>query len=231
MRINAYTIFARILPAIISSVPFFALHYFFLRPVIGEFWGELLGLEVASNATIAVALFFLLIQMNRLISKSLFEKRRGGNATSFPSIDFLLHMDTHFSPEHTKRIHEKIKSDFGIDIPSVAEEELNQARSKQRIAEALSLVRARVGDGILVRQHNAEYGFARNLAGGSILAFCVSLFNVALFTWVYPDSIAFGVSYFSLPVYAIIFFFVRRIMRSASNAYAEILIQEYLLKN
>ena len=182
MKVDSYTITARLLPGVLSSIPFFVLHFFYLRPVLGSFWGELLAVQITSDATILIAFLFLLIQISRHISKELFEKRLFAGGLRLPTTDYLLHMDSHFSREYTDRIHAKIKADFGIEIPSREQESKNHERSRKLINEAVSHVRAKVGAGTLVGQHNAEYGFVRNLAGGAVVALVVSLVDIAVFS-------------------------------------------------
>ena len=53
--------------------------------------------------------------------------------------------------------------------------------TKRRIRDAVGLIRSRVKDGHLLLQHNLEYGFIRNLFGGSILAFVVSVVSILLY--------------------------------------------------
>ena len=75
MKFNPYILIARAFPAILSMIPFFVLYYFFLNPLAGDFLGELLALKITSAITLPLALFFLMMQLNRLISKGIFEKR------------------------------------------------------------------------------------------------------------------------------------------------------------
>ena len=65
---------ARVFPAILSSFPFFVLHFFYLSPKLGQFWGDLLDVKIVSNVTVALVLLFFLMQLNRYISKTVFEK-------------------------------------------------------------------------------------------------------------------------------------------------------------
>ena len=94
------------------------------------------------------------------------------------------------------------------------------------IVEAVGLIRKKVGNGVLLLQHNMEYGFFRNLIGGSVLSFMVCLANAYLFfsknKTVFSFSVALG---------GLFLFFVllsKPILRRKGNLYAKTLFQEYL---
>src|SRR5260370_20415923 len=87
MKIDSYTLTARIFPGILSAIPFFILHFYYLRPVLGQFWGELFAVKITSDATILVAFLFLHIQISRYISKEFFEKRIFKSGFSLPTTD------------------------------------------------------------------------------------------------------------------------------------------------
>ena len=112
MKFDIYSLTARVLPAFLSSVPFFLLNYFLLNPLMGDFWGELLALKIVSNITFSFALLFLLMQIDRIISKEFIEKNIYKNELYFPTTNFLLHLDKTFSSDFTRKIHQKIKKDF-----------------------------------------------------------------------------------------------------------------------
>ncbi len=227
MKLNSYQLTARIFPAIITSVPFYVFHFFYLSPTLGQFWGDLLGIQVVSDATIILALLFLFIQLNRYVSKQLFQNKIFGGGLTFPTTDYLLHLDSHFSPQYTVQIHAKIKKDFDIAIPSREEEERDSTLARKIINEAIGRVRTKVGDGKLVGQHNAEYGFARNLAGGAVIALFMSG----------ADTVFFGIlhnataTWFSAALTALYFIIVissRKMITAFGHHYADKLIEEYM---
>jgi hypothetical protein len=228
MKINAYTLTARIFPAILSAIPFFVLHFYFLRPTLGQFWGEFLALKVTSGATILIVFLFLLMQVSRYFSKELFEKRIFAGGFYLPTTDYILHSDSHFSSEYTKRMHAKIKADFGIEIPPREEEFADPGRSRQIISEAVSHVRARVDGGKLTGQHNAEYGFIRNFAGGAVVGLAVCFINMAVFFALSRNGDAFWISWVLALLYVTLLAFSDRLITTFGHSYAKILIQEYM---
>jgi hypothetical protein len=227
MKLNSYNITARIYPAIITSIPFYVFHFFYLSPTLGQFWGDLLGIQIASDATIILALLFLFAQLNRHVSKQLFQNKMFAKGLAFPTTDYLLHFDSHFSKPYRSQIHAKIKNDFGIDIPSHEEEKQDPAHARKIINEAIGRVRVKVGDGKLVGQHNAEYGFARNLAGGAIIALCMSVAD-AIFFAVLHDAVAAWFSVALIVIYFLVIIFSKQIINAFAHHYAEKLIDEYM---
>src|SRR3989344_1969670 len=203
MKFDIYSLTARVLPAFLSSVPFFLLNYFLLNPLMGDFWGELLALKIVSNITFSFALLFLLMQIDRIISKEFIEKNIYKNELYFPTTNFLLHLDKTFSSDFTRKI-------------------------RQLICESVSLIRSRVEKGNLVGQHNAEYGFIRNLAGGNILAALASLINVIVFGFIYPNQLAFWISCATLFIYSLLALFSKKMIDAVGYRYAKVLIQEYM---
>ncbi len=230
MKLDQYTIIARIFPAIVSSISFFVLYYFLLREQIGSFLSELLSIQWISDITISVALIFLLVQLSRFISKELYEKKIFCDGLGLPTSNYLLHLDSFYSPDYTKKIHQKIYNDFNINIPSPKKELSNEIESRKIIAESVSLVRAKVGVGNLVQQHNIEYGFVRNIVGGSVIAATISVFNMAIFYWLNFNLTAFILSGILAILFLLPVGFGGRLIKSFGTSYARILIQEYMSK-
>ncbi len=227
MKFNAYNLTARIYPAIIASIPFYVFQFFYLSPTLGQFWGDLFGIQIASDATIVLALLFLLVQLDRYVSKQLFQNKMFARGLAFPTTDYLLHFDSHFSQPYRTQIHAKIKSDFNIDIPSREEEKRDPAYARKIINEAVGRVRVKVGDGKLVGQHNAEYGFARNLAGGAAIALVMSVAD-AIFFFAFHTVIATWFSVALIVIYFLIIVFSKQIINAFAHHYAEKLIDEYM---
>lgn len=228
MKFNSYSLIARAFPAILTMPPFFILYYFLLRPIMGDFLGELLAIKIAADITLPIALFFLLIQLDRIISKEIYEKRIFRDGLNFPTTNFLLHLNSHYSPEYVEKIHTQIKSDFNINIPSKNAELQDEDHSRKCISEAVGQIRSKVGKGILLEQHNTEYGFIRNLSGGNFIAIGISILNIIIFIWVYPLNLALIISCIIFLAYLLLLLFAKKMIVSVGNSYAKILIQEYM---
>jgi hypothetical protein len=228
MRFDTYDIFARIVPAVLTGIPFYVLYFFLVSPVLGTFFQSLLSLKIVSDVTVAVALLYLAMHLNRFIAKELYEKRMFKNGQYLPTTCYLLHSDTAMSSELKQQVHNKIQSDFGIAIPSMHEEGEDEKRSRKLATDATSLIRTRMGKGKLIHQHNIEYGFARNLVGGSVVASLVSAVSSVLFLYNYPSATAAGISLVLFTFYALVLLFGKKIIRSHGISYCEVLIREYL---
>ena len=226
---DKYDVEARILPAILASLPFFVLYSFFLNAYIGNFLNLIFGYKFIGDITIGVAFLFLLVSVSRSISKDLFEGRWfKSDETRMPSATFLLHADTEYSATHKARIHQKIKGDFQIDILSAREEELDEHGARKIIAESITLIRHRLKDGRLLLKRNIEYGFMRNFIGGSVVAIFISIANIIVFSLVTPNRTALILSIAMIVLYLLPILFSKKLMHSHGKRYAKTLFQEYM---
>lgn len=227
MKFDTYYITARIIPTLLAIVPFYIFQYFYLNPVLGDFWGNLIGVKLLSNVTFSVALFFLLLQAGRVISKVL-ESKIFNNGLGFPTTNYLLHLDDMYSEDYTAKIHKKIKKDFDIDLLSTEFEKLSDSQARKLVFEAMSHIRARVKRGRLVGQHNDEYGFVRNLSGMSIISSLMSFLNLLFFGFIFPSSLGFSASLILFFLYSICALSSIKITNYVGCNYAKVLIQEYM---
>lgn len=104
---------------------------------------------------------------------------------------------------------------------------LSRAQRK-RIVECVGLIRSKVKDGRLVLQHNTEYGFVRNLVGGSTIAALISVVNVVIFVYFHPDSVALTLSIVLAVIYLFIASLGKYLIRRYGYRYSKVLIQEYV---
>ena len=127
------------------------------------------------------------------------------------------------------KIHEKIQAEFGLQMYGPEAEESDHMLARRTIVEAVTLIRARVKNGRLVLQHNIEYGFIRNLIGGSAIAVFIALFDMVLFGKFVPNAIAYYLSLGFTVAYFLLILLGRFLIQRYGVRYAKILIQEYLL--
>ena len=92
-----------------------------------------------------------------------------------PTTNLLLKSNNELETSIKQKIEDKIKSKFDISLLSAIEESADEPRARKLIATTVSQIRNILRDNTLLLQHNIEYGFFRNLIGGSFLAFIVSL--------------------------------------------------------
>jgi len=180
---NQYNLKARIFPTIICAIPILFFQYFFLSQEISifleflgnlKFTGFLGNLKFTGDFTITIVILYFVSQINRFFSKTFFEKEE----IYMPTTDFLLISNSEYSNEYKVKIYEKLEKDFGLKLPIEKEQKKNEINSRKRISEIMSLARKKVGSGKLLLQHNIEYGFWRNLIGGTIFAVLFSGINL-----------------------------------------------------
>ncbi len=91
----------------------------------------------------------------------------------------------------------------------------------------MSLARKKVGSGKLLLQHNIEYGFWRNLIGGTIFAVLFSGITT-YYSHAENNKTLFFVSIILLIFYLLILIFNKFIIGRFGKMYARVLIQEYM---
>ena len=227
MVFDKYTREAKLYPAIATLLPFLLLYYFALEEYLSGFVDTVLSLAIG-GVTIAIALIFLLMEANRFISKMMLEKRYFDSELMMPTTNLLVFKDSTYSDDHKERIRKKIYADFGKQLLSKREEADNETLARQLIAEAVSMIRAKMKGGRLILQHNTQYGAARNLIGGSYIALGVSIVAMATFLWVAPNPIAVVLSLVLCVIYATLIISGKYIMTNLGTYYARVLFQEYI---
>lgn len=220
---NQYNLQARIAPAIICAIPILLFQYFFLSQEISNFLVFLGNLKFAGDFTISIVILYFISQVNRYFSKTFFEKEE----IYMPTTDFLLISNSEYSNEYKVKIYKKLEKDFGLKLPIEKEQKENEINSRKRISEIMSLARKKVGSGKLLLQHNIEYGFWRNLIGGTIFA---ALFSgiTTYFSYTESNKALFFISIILLIFYLFIFIFNKIIIGRFGKMYARVLIQEYM---
>ena len=230
MNYDTYALKARIMPTILTLyIPFFVFNYFYMNDELAKFFNALNEWKFISSLTIAGVLMFLFSQINRGISKAIFEKYYFQNEIKMPTTNYLLHSDQSYTHAHKVKIHSKIENDFHIKLPSQHEELENELLSREIIVEAMSLIRTELRGNKFLLQHNIEYGFARNLIGGSAVSVLITFLSILFFVFIQPVEIAVMINTVLLIVYSLLIFLGKWILNFYGERYAKTLFQEYLL--
>ena len=145
-----------------------------------------------------------------------------------PTTNFLLFTNSEFSKAYKIRLREQIKTDFALEINSENDEQNNLLETRKQIVGAVGLIRNKVKNGQLLLQHNIEYGFIRNLIGGSVLGFIVSIFNLIYFHFISKSVFLFKVSILTALFYLTICILSKFLINRFGQLYAKRLYQEYL---
>ena len=103
MKFNSYNIIARFFPAILASIPLLLLHFYFLRNILGDFIGQIMSIKIIADISISLVFIYFIAQIARLISKILYEEKIFRNGLFLPTTNYLLHLDSHYTPDYTKK--------------------------------------------------------------------------------------------------------------------------------
>jgi hypothetical protein len=184
-------------------------------------------LPLLTNLGLSAALLFLMVQINRLIGKEVFQRLYFQDEIHMPTTNHLLWNDTFFDNSIKEKIRLKINEKFGLVLMTQEEEDIDQSKSRKQIVTAVSQIRNSLRGNQLLLQHNIEYGFFRNLLGGSLIAtiFSITIFVYGIAKHENPLMLA-GIGLtviYSLPI-----ILSKPIIRRFGNYYSKILYEQFL---
>lgn len=183
LKSDKYTFFARFLPTIISLIPFFVFQYFFLDNLIFDNLNALNKYSTILHSFVIVIAIYISSIITRGFGKDLIEKFYFIKNNKFPTTQILLGKKEIMSKQQFKLLKEKIKKDFNIDLIS----KCSKNEKLMRIKDSVKRILYKVGhENKILNQYNAEYGFFRNLAGGFLIYFLITLL---LIIFSYSDNI------------------------------------------
>ncbi len=175
---NSYYLRARLWPTLLTSIPIISCYWYFIKPLIDVQLVEIPEMKTVSNVSISAALVFLLIQLNRFLSKEIFQRWYFKDELEMPTTNFILWNDKFFTSETKTLIREKIKNDFAIELYNEEQEKINELNARKQICLAVSQIREVLRGNAMLLRHNIEYGFFRNGLGGCVLAILFSLAGI-----------------------------------------------------
>ncbi|MBW8242546.1 hypothetical protein K1F50_07005 [Muricauda oceani] len=228
MKTTEYYLKARLFPTIICAIPILTLYYFGFSGKVIDFIDFLKGYKWVSDITISIAIIYLMTQINRFVSKELFQKVFFKDELNMPTTNFLLHSGTFFAERTKINIREKVKEKFDIELFTKSEEDKNELEARKTIVSAVAQVRNATRDNHLLLQHNIEYGFTRNLIGGCLIAVLISLLNLYFFKSVIPNLLAFNISIGFAILYALPILFSKYLINRYGKYYAKVLFEQFL---
>lgn len=228
MEMKSYYLTARLFPTILTSIPaiwacnlYISNHY---HQGLKEIYS---GLPAITDVVLSGAIIFLLVQVNRFLAKEIIQNLYFKDELKMPTTDFLLKSDETLDKSIKKKIEQKISTDFNIKLLSISEEAKDEIRARKLIATAVSQIRLCMRKNPMLFQHNIEYGFARNLIGGSILA--VTSGTVICITARFQgDHLTEQKAYIAISLYLIPLIFSKLIIFRYGRDYAKILYEQFL---
>ncbi|MFH1029928.1 MAG: hypothetical protein V1770_01560 [bacterium] len=148
-----------------------------------------------------------------------------------PTTNFLLYSNNQFTEEYKNDIRRRIYDSVDVKIPNKKNEEKNELLSRKRIVEAMGIIRIMCEDNELLLQHNTEYGFFRNLIGGSVIALPSSLFFAFVFFYNgQTNSIAGNFLLGLASIFLILLIFSKHLIKEFGENYAHILLRVFIAK-
>jgi hypothetical protein len=229
ISLDKYGLRARVFPAIITIViPIFVFSHFYINPELSYFCDEFSKFSLIGDIAISIIFMFYLSQYARMIGKKIFEEKYFKGESNMPTTDFMLFNNSEYSDDYKVKIRQKIFADFALKLHDKTTEALNEDVSRKKIVEAVSLIRKKLFGNKFLLQHNIEYGAMRNTIGGAVMGSILSLINIAIFYFAYPNKTAVIISGVALTVYIILLLLSKPIIKAYGRAYAKILIREYM---
>jgi len=228
MKRSEYFIKARLFPTILTSIPILCLYYFAIGKDLESFITFISEIEWLGNVTIFTAIVFAFVQINRFTSKELFQRFYFKDEIDMPTTKYLLFENSFFASHIKEKIRLKIASDYGIQLLDEQSEKDNPTEAKKVITSAVSRIRNSTRDNKMILQHNIEYGFVRNLIGGSLIAAVISSINLFVFSQIILNPLAFKINLASIIVYVVPILLSKFLINKYGHYYAKILYEQFL---
>lgn len=228
LKPDTYTLYARLIPAVISATPLFILWFFVTRDTE---WHDLLNfiisLKFLGIISLSAAFLYFYSQFIRITSK-FFERRYFTTRRGFPTTYFMLYGDRTFSADYKDKFRDRVRRTWGLEPLGEADESVQPIEAQNRLNESFNHIRLKVGAGKLVLKHNIWYGFVRNLIGGAIYSSLFCIANILLGRFFFRDAPLVVVSCILLVIYVAILVFHKPILFQSGEAYARQLISEFM---
>tara|TARA_R110000868_G_scaffold155185_1_gene381599 strand:- start:59 stop:751 length:693 start_codon:yes stop_codon:yes gene_type:complete len=228
MAINNYYFKARLFPTVLTSIPAIILYNKFVANLYHDKLENIYaGLPTITDVILSGAIIFLLVQLNRFLSKEIFQRLYFKDEINMPTTNLLLKSNSELETSIKQKIEDKIKSKFDINLLTLPEESADDQRARKLIATTVSQIRNLLRDNTLLLQHNIEYGFFRNLIGGSFIAFLISLIIVASSQYT-GDIPTRNLGMILTCIYFLPILFSKLIINRYGKYYAKILYEQFL---
>jgi len=224
---NKYILQARYFPAILTVFPFC-----FLLNLIREYFtttldGIFLLIAYLIQAGLSGAVFYFQMQLNRYISKEIFQNYIFKGENNLPTTLSLLWSDSTIDSTIKQMIHTKIKSLFDISLLTPEAEKNDKEHAKNLIIVAVSQIRNSLRKNDQQIQHNREYGFWRNLAGGSLVAVCISIIIIIIEFFKCNNSLI-AICFIMFLIYSLLLCFCPHLIKKHGQYYAKSLFEQFL---
>lgn len=228
MKINNYYIKARLFPTVLTSIPALILYNKYIASIYHSKLESIYSvLPAITDILFSSAIVFLLVQINRFLSKEIFQRLFFKDEINMPTTELLLKSNNELETSIKQNIEVKIQSKFNITLLSSDEEMADESRARKLIVTTVSQIRNVLRNNEMLFQHNIEYGFFRNLIGGSFLAFFISI-SIVLTSLYFNDIDMRNLGCVLTVIYFLPILSSKVIMNRYGKYYAKILYEQFL---
>ena len=224
---NNYYLYARLFPTILTAIPMIVFYANVIHPIVEKnlsvVWEYL---PMLTDISVNAAFIFLLVMVNRYLSKVIFQKYYLEDELKMPTTEWLLPNSTICDKSTRNRIYQLIQKDLNIDLRKDLKSLPNENDKRKHVAQVVGIIRNGLRDNTMLLQHNIEYGFFRNLIGGSILAVLFSIGIIVVSTCDNDNGLLWtGIVMLGLYILPIVL--SKRIIRAHGENYASVFFKEY----
>lgn len=215
------------MPTILTIVPLVTFYVYVVSPTIDSVLAPVWNLlPVLTDVTINAALLFLLVSLNRFLSKVIFQNFFYQDELKMPTTDYLLPDNKDLDKVSRNRYYDFILQDFNINMRKDIKSLKTENEKRIMIARVVGQIRQSLRENKMLLQHNIEYGFFRNLIGGALLAV---IFSIILLTISYLHHAEYMkvTSITMLCVYLLPIVFSKLIIKYHGRNYANVLFEQY----
>lgn len=227
---NEYYLKARLMPTVLTMIPLVVLYLYIVAPLIDPVLKPVWNLlPVFTGVSINVAVMFLLVLLNRFLSKAIFQRLFYQDDLKMPTTDFLLPNNPALDNISRERYYSFILTDFGIDMKKSLKALKSENDKRIMIARVVGQIREMMRDNKMILQHNIEYGFFRNLLGGCVVASIISV-SLLIIALVIENRTLLITSIVTFVIYILPIVFSKLIVKIHGANYAKVLFEQYGVK-
>lgn len=225
--ITKYYITARLFPSLLTSIPLLVLTNSFLITNAAQ----LLPLNAVSKILLSIgissALLFLMVQINRVVAKEIFQKLYFQDELKMPTVNQLMAHDLTIEESIKNIIRQRMQQYYSITFLEYSMEKSDELRARKLIATCVSQARNDLRSNGLLLQHNIEYGFIRNLIGGSLLAFIFSIGTILYSVEIKNSALQFTGIFLAM-IYLLIILLSKSLINYYGKIYSKIFFEQFL---
>lgn len=223
-----YYLKARLFPTMLTIIPFIT----FIFLLTEKYSDRIIALGnysiLLSRLSFIPAVIFFMVQINRFVAKEIFQRFYFADELNMPTTIMLLLSDSELPLPIKENIRKQIEIKFGIKLKDAYSENQNPEAAKKLIATAVSQVRNVLRENKLLLNHNIEYGFVRNLIGGSLVSFLFSLI-CAIICCVFLNELKYSITFASFAIFYLIPILLSSlIIKKYGKYYAKVLFEQFL---